>query len=58
MPGSREIPNMAAAVVPHSLELETQANLVVVGNTVGTQTTVALCLSANSDQFDNGKHGL
>lgn len=48
-PGSREIPNKAAAAVPHSLELETQANLVVVDNTVGTQTTVAPCLTANSD---------
>lgn len=49
MPGSREIPNMAAAVVPHSLEIETQANLVVVDNTAGTQTTVAPCLTANSE---------
>lgn len=40
---------MAAAVVPHSLELETQANLGVVDNTVGTQTTVAPCLPANSE---------
>lgn len=30
MPGSREVPNMVAAVEPHSLELGSQANLVVV----------------------------
>lgn len=47
MPGSREIPNMVAAVVTHSPELETQANLVMVENTVGTQTTVATYLTAN-----------
>lgn len=35
---------MVAAVVLHSLELESQANLVVVENTVGTQTAVATCL--------------
>lgn len=40
MIGSRESLNMGAAVVPHSLQLETQANLVEVENTVGIQTAV------------------
>ena len=45
MLGSREITNMAAAVVLHSLELEIQANLLVVGNTVETQTAVVACVA-------------
>jgi hypothetical protein len=38
----------AAAVMPHSLQLETPANLVVMENTAGTQMVVATHLSANS----------
>lgn len=43
--GSREITNMVAAVVLHSLEPETQANVVEVEKTVETQTAIANCLA-------------
>lgn len=36
---------MVAAVVLHSLELEIQANLVVVENTVETQTAAVSCVA-------------
>ena len=45
MLGSREIANMAAAVVLHSLEPEIQANVVEVDKTVATQTAIANCLA-------------
>lgn len=45
MLGSREITNMVAAVVLHSLEPEIQANVVEVEKTVETQTAIASCLA-------------
>ena len=45
MLGSREITNMAAAVVLHSLEPEIQANVVEVEKTVETQMAIANCLA-------------
>lgn len=45
MLGSREIANMAAAVVLHSLEPEIRANVVEVDKTVETQTAIANCLA-------------
>ena len=45
MLGSREITNMVAAVVLHSLEPEIQANVVEVEKTVETQMAIASCLA-------------
>lgn len=45
MLGSREITNMAAAVVLHSLEPEIQTNVVEVEKMVETQTAIGNCLA-------------
>lgn len=58
MPGSREAPNVVAAVVPHSLELESQANFLVVVNTIGTQTAVPIILPPIQSQSDSVKYEL
>lgn len=55
---SREAPNVVAAVVPRSLELESQANFLVVVNTVGTQIAVAIILPPIQSQSDAGKYEL
>lgn len=58
MPGSRETPNMMTAVVPHSLELESQANSMVVENVVGTPTAVAIIILPIHTQCDAGMYEL
>lgn len=55
---SREAPNVVAAVVPRFLELETQANFLVVVNTVGTQTAVVIVLPPIQRQYEAGKYEL
>lgn len=58
MPGSKETPNMMTAVVPQSLELESQANSMVVENVVGTPTAVAIILLPIHTLCDAGKYEL
>ena len=49
MLGSREIANMAAAVVLHSLEPEIQANAVEVDKTVEMQTAIVCRMTREKD---------